>query len=133
MTLLHSVAKDEYFDPLVDELVPICGTVEPAARLAVSELVARFRSQGVGCETVDTAERPSVALAREVNAQRAQLALVGKHDGRETDAARLGSVALRVLRESPCAVWSVVPGRDAIPRRILAATDFTPTGQAAVE
>lgn len=100
MTLLHSVAKDEYFDPLVDELVPICSTVEPAARLAVSELVARFRAQGVGCET---------------------------------DAARLGSVALRVLRESPCAVWSVVPGRDAIPRRILAATDLTPTGQAAVE
>jgi nucleotide-binding universal stress UspA family protein len=133
VTLVHSVVKDEYFDPLVDELVPICGTVEPAARLAVSKLVARFRAEGVGCETVDTSERPSVALAREVNAQRAQLALVGKHDGREADAARLGSVALRVLRESPCPVWSVVPGRAAIPRRILAATDLTLTGNVAVE
>ena len=133
VTLVHSVVKDEYYDPLVDELVPVCDTVEPAARLAVSELVARFRAHGVGCETVDSSERPSVALAREVTAQRAQLALVGKHDGHETDAARLGPIALRILRESPCPVWSVVPGRAIAPRRVLAATDLTPTGQIAVE
>ncbi len=133
VTLLHSVVKDEYFDPLADELIPICGTVEPAARLAVSELVARFRAQEIGCETIDSAERPSLALAREVAAQRAQLALVGKHDGHEADATRIGAVALRILRESPCPVWSVVPGREIVPRRVLAATDLTATGQLAVE
>ena len=133
VTLVHSVVEDEYYDPLVDELVPICGNVDPASRLAVSELVARFRAHGVPCETVDTAERPSLAITREVNSQRAQLVLVGKHDGREADAARIGPIALRVLRESPCAVWSVAPERKPKPRCVLAATDLTATGDAAVE
>ncbi len=133
VTLVHSVVEDEYYDPLVDELVPICANVDPAARLAVSELVARFRAHGVPCETVDTAERPSLAIRREVNTQRAQLVLVGKHDGREPDAARIGPIALRVLRESPCAVWSVAPGRARRPRSVLAATDLTATGDVAVE
>lgn len=133
VTLLHSVVRDEYFDPLANELVPICDTVVPEARLAVSELVGRFRAHEIPCETLDVAERPSLAIAREVQQQGAELVLLGKHDGREADASRIGPIALRALRESPCAVWTVVPGRPSRPRRVLAATDLTATGAHAVE
>jgi len=131
VTLLHSVARDEYFDPLTSELVSICDTVTPEARLAVGELVARFRAAGVACETVDSSERPSLAVTREVQRQRADLVLIGKHDGREVDATRIGPIALRVLRECPSPVWTVIPGRAVEPRRVVAATDLTAAGEEA--
>lgn len=132
VTLIHSVARDEYFDPLTSELTPVCDTVTPEARMAVAELVGRFRGANVACETVDSAERPSVAIAREVQRQRAELVLLGKHDGRESDATRIGPIAMRVLRECPAAVWVVVPGQTLRPRRVMAATDLTEAGNDAV-
>jgi nucleotide-binding universal stress UspA family protein len=132
VTLTHSVARDEYFDPLTSELVPVCDTVTPQARLAVAELLERFRGSGVACETIDSAERPSLAIAREVERQRADLVLLGKHDGRESDAARIGPIAVRVLRECSSPVWVVMPGAPIQPRRVLAATDLTPVGERAV-
>ncbi|MCC7013150.1 MAG: universal stress protein [Planctomycetes bacterium] len=132
VTLLHSVARDEYYDPVTSELVPVCDTLTPQARLAVAEIIARFRKENAQCETIDSAERPSLALTREVQRQHAQLVILGKHDGRESDATRIGPIAMRVLRECPTPVWVVVPGRATIPKRILAATDLTQVGDEAV-
>jgi nucleotide-binding universal stress UspA family protein len=132
VTLLHSLAQSEYFDPLTNELVALCSTVTPEGRGQIGELVTRFRSSGVHSETVDTAERPSVAVAREVARQGGDLVLLGKHDGRESDASRIGPIALRVLRESTAPVWIVVPGRPIAPRVVVAATDLTAVSDEAV-
>jgi len=132
VTLMHSLAQNEYFDPLVNELVAICSSVTPEGRAAISDLVSRFRAQHVPCETVDSAERPSVAIAREVERQSADLVLLGKHDGHEADVTRIGAIALRVLRESTTPVWIVAPGRTYKPRLIVAATDLTAASDEAV-
>lgn len=132
ITLLHSLAQSDYFDPLSNELVSICGTVTPEGRAQISELMARMRAQHVACETVDSAERPALAIAREVQRQGADLVLLGKHDGRESDAARIGPIALAVLRESNAPVWVVVPGRPIAPRVVVAATDLSATSDEAV-
>lgn len=132
VTLLHSLAQSEYFDPLVNELVAICGTVTPEGRARISDLTSRMRTSGVACETVDSTERPPLAIAREVRQKHADLVLLGKHDGREANAARLGPVALAVLRGSTTPVWAVVPGRPIEPRVIVAATDLTATSDEAV-
>ncbi len=132
VTLLHSLAQSEYFDPLTDELVALCSTVTPEGRGQISELMARFRGRGVPCETVDSAERPSQAIAREVQRQGGDLVLLGKHDGRESDASRIGPIALRVLRESAAPVWTVIPGRPTAPRVVVAATDLTAVSGEAV-
>lgn len=132
VTLLHSLAQSDYFDPLSNELIAICGTVTPEGRAQISELMASMRGEQVACETVDTAERPVVAIAREVQRQGADLVLLGKHDGRESDSARIGPIALAVLRDSTAPVWLVVPGRPIAPRVIVAASDLTATSDEAV-
>lgn len=132
VTLIHSLAQSEYYDPLSDELVAICGTVTPEGRAQISELIAQFRGAGVACETVDSAERPSLAIAREAQRQSADLVLLGKHDGREADASRIGPIALAVLRQSHTPVWTVTPGQPVIPRVIVAATDLTAASHEAV-
>lgn len=132
VTLLHSLAQSEYFDPLTNELVALCTTVTPEGRGQISELLARFRGRGVPCETVDSAERPSQAILREIQRAGGDLVLLGKHDGRESDASRIGPIALRVLRESTTPVWTVVPGRPIAPRVVVAATDLTAVSHEAV-
>lgn len=132
VTLLHSLAQQEYFDPLLNELVAVCGSVTPEGRATISALVARFRNSDIPCETVDSTERPSLAIAREVERQAADLVLLGKHDGHEADASRIGEIALRVLRESTTPVWIVAPGRSYKPRVIVAATDLTAASDEAV-
>ncbi len=132
VTLLHSLAQSEYFDPLTHELVALCSAVSPEGRANVSELVAQMRASEVVCETIDCQERAATAIAREAQHSGADLVLLGKHDGREADASRIGPIALTVLRESLTPVWVVVPGREIAPRVIVAATDLTATSERAV-
>ncbi len=132
VTLLHSLAQGEYFDPLTNELVALCGAVAPEARAKIGELVAQLRASDVSCETVDCQERAPVAIVREAQHSHADMVLLGKHDGRESDATRIGPIALAVLRDSLAPVWVVVPGRELAPRVIVAATDLTLTSERAV-
>jgi nucleotide-binding universal stress UspA family protein len=132
VVLLHSLAQQEYFDPLTNELVALCGSVSPEGRARMSALLEELRARGATPSTVDSREPAPVALAREVAQRNADLVLLGKHDGREVDASRIGPIALRVLREATTAVWVVTPGRPIAPRTIVAATDLTQTSSEAV-
>lgn len=132
VVLLHSLARQEYFDPLTNELVALCGSVTPEGRVQLSALLEQLRARGATASTVDSREPAPVAIAREVAQRKAELVLLGKHDGREVDASRIGPIALRVLRESTTAVWTVAPGRPIEPRTIVAATDLTQTSSDAV-
>ncbi|MBL8802541.1 MAG: universal stress protein [Planctomycetes bacterium] len=132
VVLLHSLAQQEYFDPLTNELVALCGSVSPEGRARLSTLLEELRARGATPSTVDSREPAPVALAREVAQRNADLVLLGKHDGREVDASRIGPIALRVLREATTAVWAVTPGRPIEPRTIVAATDLTQTSSEAV-
>jgi nucleotide-binding universal stress UspA family protein len=134
VTLVHSAVRDEYFDPLSREMVALGGEGARSAdsRAAIGELLERFRGRGVACETVDTADRPSRALLREAARQRSDLVVIGKHDDREVDAARVGPTASMLVRDCPCAVWTALPSLRVEPRVVLAATDLTATGAAVV-
>lgn len=132
VVLLHSLAQQEYFDPLTNELVALCGSVTPEGRAQLSALLEELRARGATASTVDSREPASLAIAREAAQRQADLVLLGKHDGREVDASRIGPIALRVLRESTTAVWTVTPGRPIEPRTIVAATDLTQTSSEAV-
>jgi len=132
VVLLHSLAQQEYFDPLTNELVALCGSVTPEGRAQLSALLQPLRERGATASTVDSHEPAATAMAREAAQRGADLVLLGKHDGREVDASRIGPTTLRVLRESTTAVWTVAPGRPIAPRTIVAATDLTQTSGEAV-
>ena len=80
-----------------------------------------------------TDERGWVALTRAAMADEGQLVVVGKRDGSAAEGRRLGSQAIKLLRKCPAPVWVVKPEHDLVHKLVLAATDLTPVGDAAVE
>jgi len=91
-----------------------------------SGLKARIR-----LEEGPAAQRVLEAVAQE----KADLLIVGTHGRTGVDRFLLGSVADRLMRQAPCPVLTVPPGRGSEPRpnirRICYATDFSPTARAA--
>ena len=59
--------------------------------------------------------------------------LAGKRTGVHSDDRKLGTVARKLLRICPCAVWLEDPRESRDPSVILAATDLTPVGNRVVE
>lgn len=81
---------------------------------------------------------PATRLAHLAEREQADLVVVGSHQRRGLDRMRHGSVSLALLRDAPVSVL-VVPGAEqetaakaAPPQRILAATDLSVHGDAAV-
>jgi len=117
VTLVHSSAVDEPCDPLLHQLPPTCATVLSASRPALSSLVARFHAEGVVCEALDNCEPLSVALAREVNERRAELApceeleidlaVLGAVSDRHDDPGQIGSTTERVVLRSSASLLLV--------------------------
>jgi nucleotide-binding universal stress UspA family protein len=68
--------------------------------------------------------------AREIDASIIVLGAGSRRRGRRVVS---GALAAEVLRRAPCAVLSVAPGFTALPRRIVAAMDFSPASIHAVQ
>ena len=84
-------------------------------------------------EVERTDERAWVALTRAAQSGGGPLVVVGKRDEPPAEGRRLGSQAVKLLRKCPAPVWVVKPEHDLFHKLVLAATDLTPVGDAAVE
>jgi universal stress protein E len=126
-TLLHSSADDELWDPADGDYVDSGGAV--SANDAIEAAARGLRADGIDAELEISEERAWLAITRRVLAGPADLVIVGKHTEPRSDAPRLGSVASKLLRKCPCAVWVVRPGDEPPPRSVLAATDLSLVGE----
>jgi nucleotide-binding universal stress UspA family protein len=80
-----------------------------------------------------TGKRAWLAIIQRVLSAPADLVIVGKRTEVVEDGPLVGSVAAKLLRKCPCAVWAVKPGSQPPPRTLLAATDLSPVGDRVLE
>ena len=133
LTILHSTWTDTYSD-VVDgaNVVKHIGLADEA-RVHLDELVAEVEAQGLSCELRIESERPWLALTRAAITDGFDVVLVAKRNVADKDGSRrLGSVATKLLRKCPSAVWTVKPEHDLVMKLGLAATDLTAVGDQAV-
>jgi universal stress protein E len=100
---------------------------------ALEEALAPVREAGVEVEVRRTDERAWAAITSAVQAGEGQLVVVGKREAPAAEGRRLGSQAIKLLRKCPAPVWVVRPEHDLVHKLVLAATDLTPVGDAAIE
>jgi len=133
LTIVHSTWTDRYAD-VIDRAARVehVGLADEA-RAHLDELVREVEMQGIPCELRIETERPWIAISRAVLAEGFDVVVVAKRNAASKDASRrLGSVATKLLRKCPCAVWVVKPEHDLVMKLVLAATDLTPVGDQAV-
>lgn len=130
-TLLHSSYDDEVFDPAQGDYVASGSALPsgPAIEAAADEL----RAVGIATRVELSETRAWLAIIRRVIHGPADLVIVGKRSEPEADGPRLGSVATKLLRKCPSAVWAVRPGSEPPPRMVLAACDLTNVGERVLE
>ncbi len=100
---------------------------------ALEEVLAPLREAGIELRVQRTEERAWIALTQAVLAGEGDLVIVGKRDEPDQEGRRLGSQAIKLLRKCPGPVWVVKPEHDLIHKLVLAATDLSPVGDAAVD
>jgi len=132
LALLHSTAADEYWDDSEHEFVRVAADDVRGAP-ALEAAAASLRAEGIDTEVELSSESAWLALTRRVLREKIDLVVVGRRSMARSDRRRLGSVASKLLRNCPCAVWVVRPDGEPGPQRILAATDLSPVGDRVVE
>jgi len=130
--VVHSLAGDRYAEREGRTYVVYHEGLSSELQHSIDEQLVRFHEVGVEARLRVRDESPPVAIGREALRCESDIVLIGKHDEREPGP-RLGSVAVRVVRECPGAVWLVDPSVPLDPRVVLAATDLSPVGLKAVE
>ncbi|MGI9590247.1 MAG: universal stress protein [Myxococcota bacterium] len=131
VTLLHSTADDERWDPERDEYVPY-EPLTDAEKAALDDIVARLRAASLEARLVVSEEQGVLAICHEVTASGADLVLVGKRSVDAGDGRRLGSVARSLIHDCPTAVWVARPVAGPAPQRLLAAADLSAVGERVV-
>lgn len=130
VTLLHSTRRDERWDARESDYVVDGGPRSHRGEDPLERALDALRSAGADARLVLTDDPAWLAIVREVLREPADLVLTGKRSSRHHDARPLGSVAQKLLRKCPCPVWVVKPGAAAPPRRLVAATELGPVGEA---
>jgi universal stress protein E len=133
LVLLHSTAADEGWDPDETQYVAVPDGLSPEGHRVLEELTERFRAAGVAAELVLAEEAAWLAIVHRVQRDRIDLVMAGKRDELERSQHPIGSVAMKLLRKCPSAVWVARPGGVRGARRVLAATDLTPVGERVIE
>jgi len=132
LTVLHSEKPDEYWDPETDGFIP--GRVGDSDRRGILEkTLAGLATEAVQTHVVVRSESAWLAVVQEVLRQKIDVVLAAKRTSAHSDDRRLGTVARKLLRKCPCAVWLEDPRESRDPSIILAATDLTPVGDRVVE
>lgn len=124
LTFLHSSWSDLYEDNNVIRQGP-----GPAGQAAIDELVAEYGQSGTPVEFVSETDRAWLVMIRRVQRGENDLVIVGR---RNTAGAALGSVSRKLMRKCPCPVWVVKPDTALLHDCVMAATDLTAVGDAAV-
>lgn len=133
LTLLHSDRADEYWDAKTEQFVAAAGT--PASRqTALGAVVAEISRDGEAAAKLVLSSEPAwLAVVQEVLREGIDAVVAGKRTDVHSDERKLGTVARKLLRKCPCAVWLEDPRESADPSVILAATDLTAVGDRVVE
>lgn len=133
LRVLHSTYDDELDREAAASGLAAATVRELSAegRAALEALVEEAHRAGVAAELLVTRERAWLEACRLAARGEADLVVVGKRSGTPEPDRRIGGVAAKLLRESPCPVWVVKPEHDLVLRLILAATDLTPVGDEA--
>jgi len=132
LTLLHSTAPDEYWDAETEGFV----TSREAAddrRALLEDAIAQMTAANVESRVVIGSEKAWLAIIREVLRSDIDAVIAAKRTSVASDDRKLGTVARKLLRKCPCAVWLEDPREAADPSLILAATDLGPVGDRVVE
>ena len=129
VVLFHAMAPGEAREP---EPFVAQGAFACAERVLEQE-AARLRALGVEAAVAIREEPAGLAIIRHVLSERIDLVLTGRRSERSHDAHRIGSVAMELLRKCPCPVWVAKLGGAVAPRRVLAASDRSPTGERVIE
>lgn len=133
VTLLHSTAADESWDPTENAYLAVPDGVTSAGREALEAVAEEFRARNVPVEVTLSEEIAWLAIVRCVLGRSIDLVIVGKRSTEGAPEHRIGSVSMKLLRKCPCAVWVIKPGSPPQVRRVLAATDLGDVGRKAVE
>jgi universal stress protein E len=132
LTLLHSEKHDEYWDAEADGFVQTSGS-GGRQRQVLDATCAELAREGVDARLVVRPETAWLAIVREVLREGIDAVVAGKRTNTHSDDRKLGTVARKLLRKCPCAVWIEDPREAADPTDILAATDLTPVGDRVIE
>lgn len=132
LTLLHSEHSDEYWDAEAGGFVQASGG-EGERRQVLDTVHAELSQQGVEAKVVVRSEAAWLAIIQEVLREGIDLVVAGKRTDIHSDDRKLGTVARKLLRKCPCAVWLEDPRDSADPSVLLAATDLTPVGDRVIE
>jgi universal stress protein E len=128
--LVHSVRPDEYWDEPSHQFV--AGEGGDGRQAVLDAAVAELAERGVEATLAVRKEPAWLAVVREVLRVHADLVVAGKRTDVYTDDRRLGTVARKLVRKCPCAVWLEDPRETRDPSVLLAATDLSPVGDRAV-
>jgi universal stress protein E len=132
LTLLHSDRPDEYWDAAAEQFVAAAGT-EALRRKALDATGAEVSQMGMAPKLVVSSEPAWLAIIHEVLREEVDVVVAGKRTDVQSDDRTLGTIARKLLRKCPCAVWLEDPRESADPSLILAATDLTPVGDRVIE
>ena len=131
LTLLHSQKLDEYWDSETGTFVNGRGD-EGERRRVLEVAVAELAREGVKAEFLVSSDSAWLAIIREVLRKEIDVVVAGKRTDVHSDDRKLGTVARKLVRKCPCAVWLEDPRETVDPSVILAATDLTPVGDRVV-
>lgn len=132
LTLLHSEKPDEYWDPAARGFVSAIGGAS-TRRQVLEAALEEAKSDQVDARLVIRSESAWWAIVQEVLRHGIDLVVAAKRTDVDSDDRRLGTVARKLLRKCPCAVWLEDPHETSDPSVILAATDLSAVGDRAVE
>lgn len=129
----HTGAEVSFFHSTWDDRVGEGGELSDEHRATLEDLVSDYTEElGRACSLSISDERAWLYVSRQVSRDEHELVVVGKRDRTREEGRRVGSVAIKLLRKCPAAVWVVRPEHDLVHKLVLAATDLTEVGDEAV-
>ena len=131
VTLLHSEKPDETWSEEARAFVQTDRRGPPRHRV-LEATVAQLAAGGRDVRLVVRQESAWLAIVHEVLRAGIDLVVAGKRTAPGASHYKLGTVARKLLRKCPSAVWLEDPSQSEEPSIILAATDLTPVGDRAV-
>jgi len=132
VTVVHSGARDEHWDTGEASFVVAEEGIDDDGRKALDGAVGELRRAGVDTRLEPSNDPAWLAIIRTALRDDADLVLASKRSEPVNDGRRIGSVARKLLRKAPCAVWLEDLQRRPDPRVSVAATDLTTVGDLAL-
>lgn len=127
-------ARVSFFHSTWDDRVGEGGELSSEDHATLQDLVDEHAEElETKCDLSISAERAWLFISREVSRTEEELVVVGKRDQERDKGRRLGSVAMKLMRKCPAAIWAVRPEHDLVHKLVLGATDLTPVGREAAD